>query len=142
MAYKKVVFNAGNPLDVNELNQLSANITESIDAATASLTSAIDNATGNIIKTITKVVCGTAEVTAMKKDIYGQARVQIPSSPFDKNPIVTVTVAEDIATEDIDFFVLPETANSFIVKAKSTGTKRTNLKVNWIAAQMQEVKTT
>ena len=37
MAYKKVVFSPGAPLDVNELNQLQANITDLQEKTTSSL---------------------------------------------------------------------------------------------------------
>ena len=136
MAYRPVKFNPGNPLDVNELNQLDSNITEAVNSATATLQNTL-NEQGQLIKKVAIVSCGSAEVIGMTENTFGKVEVPISSTNFSQNPTVTVTIAEKMGSEDIDIYVEPISATRFNIHARSNSKTRKTLKVNWIAAQLK-----
>lgn len=131
-------FNAGNPLDINNLNNLVAAVTDAQSTAKN-----ITDTTVNLGKTVTavpKIAFGQAKITTEKgMKIAKSSKISFPTDIFtgDFTPVVTLSIVSSSLTsgasaDQIFLAVDSVFSDGFIFSAMSNNAK-TNLTVNWIA---------
>jgi hypothetical protein len=137
MAYKKVVFSPGAPLDVNELNQLQANITDLQEKTTSSL----NNTTVTVgdletrFNTTPVIEVGTVEV----KVNGNTTPVELKNTSFTSPPTVVATIQDDLKPNtSYSVRAKATTARNINIEVTSTDTSASgNINVNYIAIQMR-----
>lgn len=130
-----VVFNSGEPIDINKLNQLQSNINELFK--TTSLTNTTVSDQGKQISFVPIVDCGEEEITVNG----GSNLITFANKAFTATPTIVASIAQDIAKET-SYTVRARPLNSTSARIEVTSSSANAVKtilVNWIAIQKREI---
>ena len=130
-----VTFNAGEPIDINKLNQLQSNINE-LNRKTDLANTTTDNL-GKQISVVPIVDCGQEDITVNG----GSNLITFGNKAFTSTPTIVASIAQDIAKETtytVRARPLSSTSARIEVTSPSTNAVKT-ITVNWIAIQLREI---
>jgi nitrate/nitrite-specific signal transduction histidine kinase len=141
--FNRVVFNAGEPIDTNKLNQLQANLNILYtDNAALKQTS---NQTVSGLEGITKQipVIPVIDTGRVNCKINGNSEiVHFSNASFSVTPNLIATISSNLdTTTSYSIRATAESTTQGRIEVVSTDTKKNNdpILVSWIAVQMKEV---
>lgn len=139
MAYtSNVVFNSGEPIDVNKLNQLQANINNLVQKT--DLTNSTTTSLGRQVASIPIVDCGQVTIIT---NAATAADITFKNKGFTVAPTIVASLASNLPATGERLYAVRATALSATnAKIEVTTTKDQGGKeilVNWIAIQMKEI---
>ena len=125
-----VTFNEGEPLDVNKLNNLVTNVTNTYTTA-----SQLQNSTTTGTQTIT-FDAGTVVVTTQAKTTFGSTTLPINPKFGTNIPNYIVSINSDLANDEVVSLGIktPKTAPAVVVNSNKLNK---SYDVNWIAYLLQ-----
>lgn len=135
MAYRQITFDAGAPVDANDLNQLQDNIT-ALFAQTNTLYNATVGQQNDPV--VPAIYASTITVSGMTKDEASVENLPLGGG-FTEAPIIIATIASRLKDKEQIFmnaFASGPASASVQVKSNTT---RSSVKINYIAIQMKPV---
>ena len=128
-----VTFNEGEPLDINKLNNLKANITNTFQVANSNT---ILNATQDGTKNVS-IDFGTINIPSVSANVIAKAQLPIGAQFNGVMPQFIVSMARGLwDKEQISLGVKTE-GTTATVQFLTNSSKRTNVDINWIAVLKQ-----
>jgi hypothetical protein len=144
--FSRVVFNSGEPIDINKLNQLQANLNilytdnASLKQTSTQTVSSLEGLTKDI-----EVVPILAAGMVICKVNGNSQTVEFNSSSFSATPYLVATISSNIASgANYSVRATADNETQGRVEVVSTDTKLNNqeIRLNWIALQMKPTKST
>lgn len=135
MAYRQITFDAGAPVDANDLNQLQDNIT-ALFAQTNTLYNATIGQQNDPV--VPAIFANTITVDGLRKDEPKVENLPIGGG-FTEAPVIIATIASRLKDKEqiyINAFASGPTSATVEVK---TSSGRNSVKVSYIAIQMKPV---
>ena len=138
-----VIFNAGEPLDVNKLNQIQRNVT-SVFQSNINLSQTTNQSIGNLQKEV-KVFPIVEIGSIVIETAPGACRsdtVTFKNKAFTDVPIIVASIASDINKDSAGLTVRASTSSTTQGRVEVCSTDKLSQKVtiNYIAIQMKEIE--
>lgn len=137
MAFKPVVFNEGEPLDPQKLNDLSTNIKESFDVS--------DNLYNNTINNITEsfkaiVYAGSVEARDLSPNTPKPFEINLGQGFEEGEPIYITATPRGIvrANENINITIY-RGSDTPKIYVQTNNKERRSITIDWIAVQLKKV---
>jgi hypothetical protein len=138
-----VIFNAGEPLDVNKLNQIQRNVT-SVFQSNYNLSQTTNQTIGNLQKEV-KVFPIVEIGSIVIETAPGACRsdtVPFTNNAFTAAPIIVASIASDINKDSAGLTIRASTSSTAQgrIEVCSSDKLSQKVKINWIAIQMKEIE--
>lgn len=130
------LFADGEPLDVDKLNQLAADINK-VKSEFESFSRSYNTNNNTVTSTVPIIATGSVKINAGPNS--SGRTISIPSNVFanvDSNPVVFVTAGDNIGNKSVTFSVYEITRSSFVLDAHASESLG-SITVNWVAVAMK-----
>lgn len=130
--FTPVAFNDGEPLDLDKLRQLAANITTTYTKAT-SVYAALKNGQKGDTASIPVVDAGSVQFTTLAKGINGPKSIAFGVSFPAGNPLAVATITTNLGSVAASAYLTSDSSGKYNIYINSSAAVSTPVTVTWMA---------